>query len=225
MNQFDPILKQASTIPELQDWALPTALVAAGFGCSAEAIRSHKSRKNSELVEGKHWLKRLDTDNIKRIYWSKRGVIRLGFLIESPRAKAFRDAAEDFIVQAPLPPAAAAIVPAPSRELVTAGHSSLDLPSQPQPLVTQAIKPTPYAEPTCGNLQQTSEPRLHVHQHEHNYIQQGGGVEEFAKALTCCVLLFCLGAMFIVCLPFLTGAIQHDRQNARPISEAKNYVQ
>lgn len=217
MNQFDPILKRAIDLPDLQDWALPTALVAAGFGCTAEAIRSHKSRKNSELIEGKHWLKRLDTDNIKRIYWSKRGIIRLGFLIESPRAKAFRDAAEDFFLRSPRD---AAIVPAPQRELAAVAHSALDRAPQTQTLATQPLSPTPQAQPNCGNLQQTPNAQMHVHKHEHNYIQQGGGVEEFAKALTCCVLLFCLGAMFIVSLPLWTGAMQQrDRQTANPIIE------
>ncbi|MEP0918969.1 hypothetical protein NC981_19230 [Leptolyngbya sp. DQ-M1] len=98
MNEFLPILEKAQFSSDFQDWALPTALVAEGFGCTAEAVRSHKTRNRSELREGAHWIKVIDPDNIARIYWSKRGIMRLGFLIDSPRAKLFRDAAESYLV-------------------------------------------------------------------------------------------------------------------------------
>lgn len=97
-DDFALILSKAQFSPDFQDWALPTALVAEGFGCTSEAIRSHKSRNNSELKNSKHWIKRTDPDNVARIYWSKRGIVRLGFLIDSDRARSFRDAAEDFIL-------------------------------------------------------------------------------------------------------------------------------
>jgi hypothetical protein len=109
-NDFALILSRAQFSPDFQDWALPTALVAEGFGCTAEAVRSHKTRNGSELREGKHWIKTTDPDKVARIYWSKRGIVRLGFLIDSDQARAFRDAAEDFILspqteaeQVPLP--------------------------------------------------------------------------------------------------------------------------
>ena len=107
-DDFTLILSRAQFSPDLQDWALPTALVAEGFGCTSEAIRSHKSRNNSELKAHKHWIKRTDTDHVARIYWSKRGIVRLGFLIDSARARAFRDVAEDFMLAPatlPTPPA------------------------------------------------------------------------------------------------------------------------
>lgn len=100
-DDFALILSQAQFSPDFQDWALPTSLVAEGFGCTSEAIRSHKTRNHSELKYGKHWIKRTDLDSITRIYWSKRGIVRLGFLIDSDRARSFRDAAEDFIILAP----------------------------------------------------------------------------------------------------------------------------
>lgn len=105
MTDFSVILSQARICPEFQEWALPTKLVAEGFGCGVEAIRSHKSRNASELREGRHWIKRIDDDNIARIYWSRRGIIRLGFLIDSDRAKQFRDVCEDFVLSVqPEPP-------------------------------------------------------------------------------------------------------------------------
>ncbi|MBD1860021.1 MULTISPECIES: hypothetical protein [Leptolyngbya] len=97
-DDFALILSKAQFSLHFVDWALPTTLVAEGFGCTAEAVRSHKTRNASELREGKHWVKVTDPDNIARIYWSRRGIVRLGFLIDSDRARAFRDAAEDFIL-------------------------------------------------------------------------------------------------------------------------------
>ncbi len=110
-DDFALILSKAQFSPDFQDWALPTVLVAEGFGCSPEAVRSHKTRNRSELQENKHWVKVADPDNIARIYWSKRGIVRLGFLMDSDRARAFRDAAEDFILS---PPAAPDQVPLPA---------------------------------------------------------------------------------------------------------------
>lgn len=111
-DDFALILSKAQFSPDFKDWALPTALVAEGFGCSSEAIRSHKSRNNSELKDSKHWIKRTDPDNVARIYWSKRGIVRLGFLIDSDRARSFRDAAEDFILSPQIKTSQAETLPA-----------------------------------------------------------------------------------------------------------------
>ena len=84
------------------DWLLETALVAKGYGITENSLRSTKSRNEDELIEGKHWLVlQIATSGQGRnqIFWTKKGVIRLGFFIKSERAKRFRDWAEDLIVE------------------------------------------------------------------------------------------------------------------------------
>ena len=84
------------------EWLLSTELVAKGYGVSEVAIRSHKTRRPDELCEGKHFVTggvaNCNADNVKegeqKIYWTKRGVIRLGFFIRSAAAAKFRDFAE-----------------------------------------------------------------------------------------------------------------------------------
>lgn len=88
------------------EWLLSTELVAKGYGVSEVAIRSHKTRRPDELCEGKHFVTggvaNCNADNVKegeqKIYWTKRGVIRLGFFIRSAAAAKFRDFAEDLII-------------------------------------------------------------------------------------------------------------------------------
>jgi hypothetical protein len=87
------------------EYVLETRLVAIGYGISETAIRKHKAEHADELSEGKHWFRVTDSNTNKpvreRTYWTKRGIIRLGFFIKSERAKKFRDAAEDLIVRPP----------------------------------------------------------------------------------------------------------------------------
>ena len=78
------------------DWLMPSKLVAEGYGCSPNTIRGHKRDHSDELFEGQHWLK----DENENTQWTKRGVIRLGMFIKSERAKIFRDAAEQLILDA-----------------------------------------------------------------------------------------------------------------------------
>lgn len=109
--QFDDI--QLNVRPhQVHEWALTTAEVAAGFGVSPEAIRSHKSRNADELIEGKHFVSVANCNavgNQADTWWTKKGVVRLGFFIKSERAKRFRDWSEDLIVkstevvQSPIP--------------------------------------------------------------------------------------------------------------------------
>lgn len=103
------------------EWTLPTADVARGYGCGIAAIRNQKMRRPEELLEGKHWFTisgvtncdargngNLTTD---QTHWTRRGVVRLGFFLRTPRARLFRDAAEDLVVAA-LDGAAPADLPA-----------------------------------------------------------------------------------------------------------------
>lgn len=84
-------------------YLIETALVAKGYGVTPELIRRHKKDHADELVEGKHWVvSKTHTLGGRQsaTFWTKRGVVRLGFFIKSERAKLFRDAAEDLIIAA-----------------------------------------------------------------------------------------------------------------------------
>ncbi len=89
------------------EWLIPTAKVAAGFGVSVETVRSVKSRHPTELVIGKHWVV-ADCNTLggpqSFTMWTKRGVVRLGFLLTGDRARRFRDFAEDLVVGISAPP-------------------------------------------------------------------------------------------------------------------------
>lgn len=83
------------------EFLMDSKQVALGYGVSYGNIREHK-RVNDEFVEGKHFISGVrfsDSDPCNKVYWTKRGVVRLGFFIKSERAKMFRDWAEDLILQ------------------------------------------------------------------------------------------------------------------------------
>jgi hypothetical protein len=82
-------------------WLLSTADVADGFGCTPDAVRQAKSRRGDELLEGRHWVvtDRHTPGGLQQVVmWSQRGVVRLGFMITSDRARRFRDFAEELVV-------------------------------------------------------------------------------------------------------------------------------
>lgn len=88
---------------EQHEYLLETKLVAKGYGVARRVIQEHKKEHADELLEGKHWVVgNSDTlgGNQKVIFWTKRGIVRLGFFIRSERAKRFRDAAEDLVAAA-----------------------------------------------------------------------------------------------------------------------------
>ncbi len=87
---------------ETHEWLMETRLVAEGYGVDESAIRQHKKRNNSELIEGKHYLcvtichaqitdVKLGSMVREQIFWTKKGIVRLDFFIKSKRAKLFRD--------------------------------------------------------------------------------------------------------------------------------------
>ena len=103
---------------------MTTHEVAKGYGVDPSTIRSHKVLRKHELIEGEHFLSRVENFNARenetnnlspkgvenfhtlqknvqpqQIYWTKSGVIRLGFFIKSERAKLFRDWAEAVVLQ------------------------------------------------------------------------------------------------------------------------------
>ena len=89
------------------EYLMTTKEVASGYGVSPYSIRSTSSRNSSELQEGKHFIKGIAICNTQphQVFWTKRGIVRLGFFIKSERAKLFRDWAEELIINVadPLP--------------------------------------------------------------------------------------------------------------------------
>lgn len=87
------------------EFIMRTNEVAKGYGVSGGAIRRHMERNPLEFIEGKHFIKGATICHTlaanaqpHQIFWTKRGIVRLGFFIKSERARMFRDWAEDLIV-------------------------------------------------------------------------------------------------------------------------------
>lgn len=106
---------------EQYEFLMTTKEVAVGYGTSDYVVRKTMLRHSDELIEGKHYVLGKDLnseggtkcptlekgvtkcptlDNIQphQVFWTKRGVVRLGFFITSDMAKLFRDWAEDLII-------------------------------------------------------------------------------------------------------------------------------
>lgn len=84
------------------EWVLDSAMVAEGYGITESALRKQKSRNAEDLIEGKHWVgQNVPTSSgvQNKTFWTKKGVIRLGFFVKSEKAKQFRDWAEDLILK------------------------------------------------------------------------------------------------------------------------------
>lgn len=86
---------------DTHEWLIETALVAKGYDVDKQVVKKHLVRNASEFVENKHFVRWVQNvpSNEPQIFWTKKGVIRLGFFIKSERAKRFRDWAEDLIVK------------------------------------------------------------------------------------------------------------------------------
>ncbi|MCD0164456.1 hypothetical protein [Deinococcus sp. 12RED42] len=87
------------------EFTATTEQVALGYGVSPEAIRSLKTRRDEELLEGKHWvaatgvaIRNAGELQRQQTLWTKRGIVRLGFFIRSKQARLFRDMAEDLVI-------------------------------------------------------------------------------------------------------------------------------
>lgn len=86
------------------EFLMTTKEVAHGYGVSEYAIRKNKLSLGQELTEGKHFVKGVTIGNTlpnaqpHQVFWTKRGVIRIGFAMRSERAKLFRDWAEELII-------------------------------------------------------------------------------------------------------------------------------
>ncbi|MDY3317755.1 Bro-N domain-containing protein [Riemerella anatipestifer] len=86
------------------EFVMPVKDVALGYGVSTGTIRKHLSEKQDEFIEGRHYVKGVTFCNTlanvqpHAVYWTKAGIVRLGFFIKSERAKLFRDWAESVIL-------------------------------------------------------------------------------------------------------------------------------
>lgn len=87
------------------EFLMTTKELANGYGSSEYVVRQNKSTNPIEFIEGKHFVKGVSIPHTlpnaqpHQIFWTKRGVVRLGFFIKSERAKLFRDWAEDLVLQ------------------------------------------------------------------------------------------------------------------------------
>lgn len=90
---------------QTHEFIMPTKDVALGYGVSPGTIRNHQASHSDDLVYGRHFIKGVDLiDTLTNsqphaIYWTKSGIIRLGFIIQSKRGKMFRDWAETVVLQ------------------------------------------------------------------------------------------------------------------------------
>lgn len=92
-------------IPNIDhQFLLPSKDVALGYGVSPATLRKHMERNVDEFNESQHYTKGVTISHTLKgiqphaIYWTKAGIIRLGFFIKSQKAKQFRDWAEKLIL-------------------------------------------------------------------------------------------------------------------------------
>lgn len=94
---------------QTHEFLMPVKDVAVGYGVSAGTIRKHLFEKPDEFTEGRHFIKGVTFGNTlpniqpHAVFWTKAGIVRLGFFIKSDRAKMFRDWAENVILRAVAP--------------------------------------------------------------------------------------------------------------------------
>ena len=82
------------------EWLLSSKDVAEGYGLSRSGLSKTHSRYSDELEEGRHYINVTDSQVGGRpsVYWTKEGVVMLGFFIKTPTAKEFRRWASNYIV-------------------------------------------------------------------------------------------------------------------------------
>lgn len=87
------------------EFLISTKDVAVGYGVTPYNIRRHKLEHSYELIEGRHFISNVSIPHVaspgssKGVFWTKRGIVRLGFFIKSERAKLFRDWAEELVIK------------------------------------------------------------------------------------------------------------------------------
>ena len=99
---------------ENYEFLMTTKEVAQAYGTSEYAIRKTLLRNPEDLKEGKHVIRGLELLSEKggtncltlnnaqphQVFWTKKGIVRLGFLIKSEKARLFRDWAEELVINA-----------------------------------------------------------------------------------------------------------------------------
>lgn len=91
MLQVGPVEVEVQPDPD-HGWTITTAEAARGFACDADAIL-RQWRVRTDLIRGTHWL---DGTN-GEVVWTRKGIMRLGFVLVAPRARPFVVAAEKSI--------------------------------------------------------------------------------------------------------------------------------
>ena len=88
------------------EFLMSTKEVAASYGVSDGNIRNQMFRNQEDFKEGRHFVKGVCISNTldsnaqpHQVFWTKRGIVRLGFFIKSERARMIRDWAEDLILE------------------------------------------------------------------------------------------------------------------------------
>lgn len=77
------------------DWLMSSQDVASGYGITPETIRGHKFSHGDELVLDRHYVTVGNPNGGSPItFWTKQGILRLGFFVKSERARLFRDCVE-----------------------------------------------------------------------------------------------------------------------------------
>lgn len=130
---------------EYQDtWSLSNKQVADGFGVSESTVREQK--RTGEYVEGVHfYLSENLTGNAKQTFWTKKGVITLGFkLRETPQTILFRDWASDFILNSSNRPTTIQELLDNPRSLAELALRYADTLEQNKLLEAQAVENKPY---------------------------------------------------------------------------------
>lgn len=97
---------QLQVRPDAQHkWLLETKLVAEAYGITEAGVRMHKAGYKDELIEGTHFISVNNPNANPRAgiphistFWTREGVVMLGFFIKSDRAKEFRKFASNLIV-------------------------------------------------------------------------------------------------------------------------------
>ncbi len=106
-----------NVLPDSQhEFLMTTKEVAKAYGVHRTRLSHHVKNHCDELFENKHFIKGYakNAHPVKggtirhtlgknaqphQVYWTKRGIVRLGFFIKSERARMFRDWAEDLIIR------------------------------------------------------------------------------------------------------------------------------
>jgi hypothetical protein len=115
---------EVTVLPNAEhEFLMTTNEVAKGYDVARQTVSWHISQNQSEIKEGVHYVKGASiTDTLSNIqphqtFWTKAGIIRLGFFIKSERAVMFRDWAEHVILEKLTAPAPVkSLPPTPRRK-------------------------------------------------------------------------------------------------------------